>query len=257
MSKKAGKYEGILLCTDMDGTLAMGTSIPKRNLDAIAHFTEEGGLFTISSGRDHGYLEELGGGFCNAPFVCLNGAMIYDAKSHEVLFDKPMDFDSMRTIMYIKEHHLPCDAIYMYIGHGKDSVRIDLENFNPDQIGNEPIYKLLFIIKTPEETLAVRDELSKAFPEYQFTRSWHVGLEQLSANAGKGLCVSQLKTRFGAKKLICVGDFENDESMLLAADIAFAPQNAYTGVKALVQHIVCDVQDGAIADVIEMLPSLL
>ena len=246
---KGNLFEGILLCSDMDGTLAEGTSIPHRNLDAIASFTAQGGLFTVSSGRDHDYLEKWTGGFCNAPFICLNGAMIFDAKTGQKLFDAPMARDSVRTLFFLKEHDIRHEALYMYVGHGKGSVPVSLDTFSPDDVGDEPIYKLLFVFKTPEETQAVQRLLSEAFPEYQFTRSWYVGLEQLSADAGKGFCVRHLKAHLGAKRLICVGDFENDASMFQAADMAFAPQNAL--------HQVCHVAEGAIADIISKLPLLL
>lgn len=252
-----GKFDGVLICSDMDGTLAIGTNIVQRNLDAIAYFTAEGGKFTISSGRDHDYLEKIAGGFCNAPYICLNGAMIYDAQAGQVLFDEPMSIEALNILTFIKKNNIPHKAMYMYIGHGKDSVGISLDTFSADDFGSEPIYKILLVIATEEETLAVKKTLSDAFPAYQFTRSWYVGLEIMSKNAGKGVCVKQLKKHLGAKTLICVGDFENDISMLLAADMAFAPQNAADFVKALPCREVCHVDDGCIADIIEILPSIL
>ena len=48
----AGKFSGILLCSDLDGTLTSdGRTISDSNLDAIRYFESEGGYFTIVSGR--------------------------------------------------------------------------------------------------------------------------------------------------------------------------------------------------------------
>lgn len=38
-----GRYDGILICSDFDGTLFWRGEIPERNLRAIAEFEREGG----------------------------------------------------------------------------------------------------------------------------------------------------------------------------------------------------------------------
>ena len=46
------KFEGILITTDLDGTLLNDEHIiPKENLDAIEYFKENGGYFTFITGR--------------------------------------------------------------------------------------------------------------------------------------------------------------------------------------------------------------
>ena len=47
-----GIFEGVLICTDLDGTLLRNDkSISRENLDAIEYFKAQGGLFTIVTGR--------------------------------------------------------------------------------------------------------------------------------------------------------------------------------------------------------------
>ena len=46
------KFEGILLCTDLDGTLYRNDkSISPENRKAIEYFKREGGCFTFITGR--------------------------------------------------------------------------------------------------------------------------------------------------------------------------------------------------------------
>ena len=72
-----GKFDGILLCTDFDGTLAIKEQVSQENCDAIRYFQENGGKFTILSGRHPFFLKEHLEGFTvNAPLVGYNGAYI-------------------------------------------------------------------------------------------------------------------------------------------------------------------------------------
>lgn len=46
------KFEGIMICTDLDGTLLSDQcTISKDNLDAIEYFKANGGKFTFITGR--------------------------------------------------------------------------------------------------------------------------------------------------------------------------------------------------------------
>ena len=47
-----GKFDGILLCTDLDGTLfSSDGSLSAENKEAIEYFKREGGYFTFITGR--------------------------------------------------------------------------------------------------------------------------------------------------------------------------------------------------------------
>ena len=69
------KYEGILLCTDYDGTLSY-KGVPERNLEAIRKFMDEGGLFTIGTGRANYEVSTRDLPVApNAPMPCMVGAI--------------------------------------------------------------------------------------------------------------------------------------------------------------------------------------
>ena len=75
-----GKFDGMLICTDLDGTLYNDDKIiSDENLNAIEYFKSEGGLFTFITGRHHivsrDVYEEIKP---NAPIGCLNGGGLYD-----------------------------------------------------------------------------------------------------------------------------------------------------------------------------------
>ena len=72
---KMGKFDGILICTDLDGTvLKNDKSISKETLDAIEYFKSEGGRFTVVTGR----MPYTSNKICeilkpNAPIGCVKG----------------------------------------------------------------------------------------------------------------------------------------------------------------------------------------
>ena len=74
------KFEGLLLCTDLDGTLLNNErKVSKENREAIDYFKSEGGYFTFITGRMPYFSAQV---FDivqpNAPFGCINGGGIYD-----------------------------------------------------------------------------------------------------------------------------------------------------------------------------------
>lgn len=75
-----GKFTGYLICTDCDGTLTYEPGkVSEENAQAIRYFQQEGGVFTLATGRfpDHAELfqDKIQ---MNAPMVSLNGTLLYD-----------------------------------------------------------------------------------------------------------------------------------------------------------------------------------
>ena len=55
-----GKFDGILICTDLDGTLLRkDKSVSDENKKAIEYFKREGGYFTIVTGRMPYYVTNI------------------------------------------------------------------------------------------------------------------------------------------------------------------------------------------------------
>ena len=91
-------FEDILLTVDFDRTLtAPDSTIPQRNLDAIKYFTENGGAFTMNTGRSVAtfwqFLDTLP---VNAPFLLYNGSAAYDKGKLSLL--RPIDLDVWQTM---------------------------------------------------------------------------------------------------------------------------------------------------------------
>ena len=136
-----GKYDGVLICSDLDGTICNSKGeISKENIDAINYFIENGGRFSLSTGRSPQYVKKLI--YCNAPVIALNGAMIYDILNEKMLYHNPMDFDKISSIKeFVEENRIHFKEVFF---HSKDTVN------NYDEIEERLLYKVVFVCNSCE-----------------------------------------------------------------------------------------------------------
>ena len=93
-------FDDILLTVDYDRTLtAPDSTIPQRNLEAIRYFMENGGHFTVNTGRSLPMTN------CfrdivpvNAPLLLYNGSAAYDMDAGELINCKPLDIDPQTLV---------------------------------------------------------------------------------------------------------------------------------------------------------------
>ena len=74
------EFTGLMLVCDMDGTLLNSKlEVSDENVRAIEYFVDNGGVFTIATGRmELGVRKYLRILPVNAPVILYNGALIYD-----------------------------------------------------------------------------------------------------------------------------------------------------------------------------------
>ena len=86
------RFEGILIASDFDRTLTdpLGR-VPERNLEALRMFMEEGGRFSVASGRSVPMFRSKKPLFeSNAPSILFNGAACYDFDRECLVFGTPL-----------------------------------------------------------------------------------------------------------------------------------------------------------------------
>lgn len=260
-----GKYDGYLICSDFDGTLAREKNISAVNRTAIREFTEGGGLFTIASGRSPEFLTEYAGDIgINAPLMAINGGAIADPVSGKLLSRVMLD-DGALTALCTLVRLLPAtDAVdIVYCENGFTSRRFHAgADLTPQEIlsytGKE-IYKILLMYKEPEQAFAARHAAENLFgSKYIFQRSWPYGIEMLPIDGGKGNAIGTIRALCGnkVKCVIGVGDYENDIPLVETADIGYAVANAIDAVKEAADRVTVSDCGTAIAEIIHFLPIL-
>ena len=275
-------FDDVLLTVDFDRTLTgPDGKIPQRNLDAIAYFMAEGGSFTVNTGRSVAtfwkYLETIPH---NAPFLMYNGSAAWDQGQLSLL--KPIDLDlwdvvhTMRRLFPEMNLEIQGTQIHYLVEPQPGMVALydNLKwRYTIAQDGQEitPFIKFA-LFGTPQKPVVgdlfvSTEEEERRFREAEATiRQLYDGKVEVFRAApriidvhAKGVSkintARALQQRLGKKLLVCIGDAENDISMLDGADYAFCPAD---GVVADRYNTVCNCGDGAVADVIyKKIPEIL
>lgn len=264
-------YSDILLCVDFDRTLtAMDGSIPQRNLEAIHYFIENGGSFTVNTGRSYvSFLPFLDIVPINAPLLLMNGSGSWEQGNFQDIVAIETDvwpiverleqaFPGVHLeLQTLDKHYLihpTADYARYYQQRGLDHVVAD------PQIHWGPFVKI-GIYGDTEHREEGSDAVTKAalFDRIEefLNRELDDSLVVLRATpqiinvhargASKLTAARNLQKKLGKKYLVCVGDEGNDVAMLQGADFAFCPSD---GAVATDFPNVCPCSQGAVADVI-------
>ena len=275
-------FEDILLTVDFDRTLtAPNGQIPERNMRAIEYFMANGGTFTVNTGRSvASFWKHLDAIPHNAPFLMYNGSAAYDNGTLSLL--RPIDLDPWQVLSTIhtlfpdinlevqgvKEHflldpHPMTVALYEHMQWRyslleKDSDLQPFIKFSMAGTPEKPVLSGLFG-STPED-IAKFDKIEQTLREMyadkvEIFRAAPRIIDVHAKGVSKIAAARALQARLGKKTLVCVGDAENDISMLDGADYAFCPCD---GVVADRYENVCDCASGAVAEVIyKKIPAIL
>lgn len=240
------KYNGIVIISDLDGTLLNSErELDSENLEAIRGFIAGGGLFGVATGRmERTTLMRFPELPVNIPSVFYNGALIYDLQSGSALNKQVMP-DGLDTFLQDLMDRYPDMGLEInadgvaYILRSNRIVETQLEREGLAGVRAQwdevpkGWYKVLLAAEN-ERLQVIREDLLKAGrQDIQVVFSEKQLIDIMARGVSKGKAVTDLRRAVGHgwKKVIAVGDQENDLDMLRAADIGIAVGNACTSVK--------------------------
>lgn len=264
-----GKFDGILLCTDLDDTLLTDDKrVSEKNAAALRHFMDEGGKFTFATGRvPHGASLMLGYITPNAPMVCFNGGAIYDCAAERYLWQAELGMDALRAAEFI-DKAMPSvgievctdDKIFFCRTNEVVEEHKRMENFPDNYLDYHlipaPWRKVMFI--TDEENIPALRKIineSEFYDKFSFVQSspWYYELLPKGAEKGPGMLRLADMLGIDRKRTIGMGDNENDITLVRDAGIGVAVANASELVKSAASVIAPDNNSDAVAAVIKML----
>lgn len=267
-----GIFDGILICTDLDGTLYRDDkTISRENREAIDYFKREGGLFTFITGRMPYYARDAYEAVRpNAPFGCCNGGALYDGEKEEYAWAAEPLPQSVSELIEAVIAEIPEIGVQYATLRGtyfsKDNpvmVEFRAETGLPNitcPIGAcpAPIAKILFgdMEREMEET----ERILRAHPrasEFDFIRSEAHLFEILPKGISKGLAIEKLCETLGIARArsIAIGDYNNDIPMLREAGVGIAVANACPEALAAADLVTVSNEEHAIARIISDIES--
>ena len=279
-----GIYSDILLTVDYDRTLtAPDSSIPERNLEAIRYFMENGGAFTVNTGRSvpmaRFFSEKVE---TNAPLLLYNGSAAYDKNTRQLSLLHPIQMDLWQTVEELLAlfpdltvEVQGVDAHYNFIDGPRWNDFCDYNHCTratakPGQdLG--PFLKFSLYGQFHDSTVngmfqATPEEMARMDAAEQLLKEHYAGKVEVfraapriidvhAKGVSKNRAARELQQALGRKILVCVGDAANDLPMLEGADFSFVPSDAELADRF---ENVCKCADGAVADVIyEKIPEIL
>ena len=277
-----GKFSDYLLVSDFDRTLTDRTGqIPNANLQAIQYFMDEGGAFTIATGRSlpmsrYRFAEIP----MNAPLLVFNGAACFDMKTEQLLFCRPMSDDCMALMQHyeaacpdlrLEVHCLDKHYVFHADEYRDDYLRRQHTEFVHATWDMVPEPRVKFSLYSRRDRLfditpdseegkrfsALEQEINRrGGGRYTAINSLPGMVEVQAAGTSKGLAARELAETLGRNTLVCAGDAANDLSMLDEADLAFLAADGDPRMQKRGYRLAAPCNDGTIADVIRQLEEL-
>ena len=275
-------FSDVLLTVDIDRTLtAPDGSIPARNTEAIRYFIENGGSFTVNTGRSTTTIKPLLPRLTvNAPLLLYNGSAAWkDGKIYDYV---PIELDMWSTVEAVAKAFpelnveiQALDAHYIMDPKPEYEVFYKAQNWEmePAVPGTDlgPFIKFAIFGEIHENTLShmfsgTPHEMQRLQELGQFIMErWGDKVDIFYATPrivdvhAKGVSKLQaarkLQQQLEKKILVCVGDADNDVPMLEGADHAYCPADSVVAQRF---ENVCPCAEGAIADVIyKKIPEIL
>ncbi len=279
-----GIFSDVLLTVDYDRTLtAPDSSIPERNIEAIRYFMENGGAFTVNTGRSVPMTKVFRDRVpVNAPLLIYNGSAAYDPREDKIFFlhEIPMDlWDTVRDLLatfprltvevqglhahynFIPNPRWDAFSEYQDCAYATAEMDSDLGPFLKFTLyGDFHDVTVASMFDATEEELAEMDAAEALLKEkygdrVEVFRAAARIIDVHAKGVSKNRSAGELQQQLGRKYLVCVGDAMNDVSMLDGADFAFVPGDAILKDR---YPNVCPCGEGAVADVIyKKIPEIL
>ena len=262
-----GKFDGVLICTDLDGTLySSDRTISNENKEAIDYFKREGGCFTFITGRMPYYsMSAFEAVSPNVAFGCINGGGLFDGHKREYIWKTEIPSDAMDIVKYI-DQKVPTVGIQLcgfdMVCNAKQNVATDHYRRVTGHSGvtchysefHKPLGKIIFCSDLEDDIQSVRDALSKnpISDRFDYIRTERILFEMLPKGVNKGLALKTLAEHLNVKisHTIAIGDYDNDVAMLRAAGVGVAVANSSKAALEASDYTTVSNDENALAAVI-------
>lgn len=265
-----------LICMDMDGTLLDDyKNISEINKAVIKKAYNMGAKIVVSTGRIFTSAEYFASLLdVKAPVISSNGAFIREKDRNKVVFKNVLGYDKCIDILKVLKkydiypHYYTADTIFtekiIYSSHfytlankvlpeGK-KVNIVIVN-DWEEIFNKYKYEILKCVGTDDDLFKVAAAKKELINMgcFEVVSSYYNNFEVMCKGVSKGKAVQTLGEYYNISReeIICIGDSENDLSMIQYAGLGVAMGNADEFIKRQADYITDSNNNNGVAKVIE------
>ena len=274
-----------IVALDLDGTLLDSEKrLSEINRDALARAAEKGVLIVPTTGRFFGMMPPA---VRDLPFVryaiTINGAQVYDRETDTAIVRDEIPLDMALGVMEVLDRY---DVIYDCYRANWGWMTAALQDKAADYATNEHYLKMVREFRRPVPELkahlkatadqgdvqkimlfarreegrgkreercgvldAIRIEMAERFPEIKVTASTWNNLELNIKSAHKGNALKRFAEHlgFGLENCMAFGDGMNDFTMVEAAGLGIAMENAEPAVKRVAKYVTLSNDEDGVA----------
>jgi len=263
-----------LIAIDIDGTLINDRKeITTEVNEAIQAAKAKGVNVAICTGRPiggvHRLIEELKLTDENDHVITYNGALVQNTHKNEILSEISLTYGDLKVLYQLSEDvnspmhffdsanlYTPNKQINHYTVYESYLNQIPLHYRTIDEVPEDILIPKVMFIDEPERLSKVIAAIPESFRKrYTFVQSAPYFLEILHPSVSKGNAVKQLADVLSVKQeeVICIGDGENDLSMVEFAGCGVAMGNAVPIVKEAANFHTLSNNENGVAYAIEKL----
>lgn len=273
------KYK--LICIDMDGTLlSTDHKVSDYNINAIKKADKMGIHIAITTGRIYAsakYYSQIIG--IDAPIITANGASIKSSGKGEVIYNNPIPSNILIGFANILNKHnlkanfttgdtiftsyeVPETHTYKIMNKTvSDDLKVNFLTFDNIEDGiakfEGKVLKCFIGENIKLDSLkSARNEITEAFGDsLHIVSSGPNNFEIMQKDSSKGNAAKKLADMLGIaqSEVMCIGDSENDLSMIQFAGLGVAMGNAMELLKSEADYITDTNDNSGVGKVIEML----
>lgn len=269
-----------LICIDMDGTLLNNKhEISERNKEAIKKATEKGVKVAVTTGRlfaSAKYYASLIG--VKTPIISCNGAFIREKDENKVIYESVLNESQLERIYdvikkydidmayfntpdtVISEKFVPEEHGYKVMnrmmGESEEKVMFSegIDFREAFKLHGKHILKAICIENDNKvsELFKAKEELKK-YEDLEVVSSSPNNFEVMNSGTSKGSAVKVLADilHINKEEVMCLGDSENDLSMIEFAGLGVAMGNAEGFLKEKANYITDTNENDGVAKAIE------
>jgi len=267
------KYK--LICTDMDGTLLNDNKeISEVNRKAIAEAISKGVIVAVCTGRIFTfasyYARILG---TKAPIIASNGAYIRGIDEEDALFKDTLSIEDCREIIKVlnknginptfntKDRILTGHISDSSLSYLKFNETLDKEHQFKVKVIQDwesafikydgEILKCIAIDTNLDKVKAAKEEIA-LLENLVAVSSLYDNFEIMTKNVSKGKAVKFLADFYNIRReeIICIGDNENDLSMIDYAGLGVAMGNSLEEIKSRADYVTTSNNEDGVAKAI-------